>query len=261
MNAADGPATGGSALDLILVIDIGNSGAKVGAVRGESVAGPARLPRVDARAVREIAGPMLKGKQAVIAIAGSDPTRVEGLVWEVRKLRLGTVVGVGPGHAGIPPAALEQPERAGVDRRLQILGAVHLAGGAAVAVVSCGTALTVDVGTADGALRGGAIAPGLGLGARALAEGTALLPRITLAGEAGMPAPDTERAIRAGLILGAAGAVERLLEEAGIGSDVPVYLTGQDATHLQPHLRRPVRAHPGLGILGAALAVRARPPR
>ncbi len=246
---------------LVLVIDIGNSGGKVGAVRGADVAGPVRLPRVDGRAVRDIAGPMLKGKQAVIAIAGSDPARVEGLVWEVKKLRLGTVVGVGPDHRGIPPAALARPEQAGVDRRLQVLGAAHLAGGVAVAVVSCGTALTVDVGDAAGALQGGAIAPGLGLGARALAEGTALLPRIALPGEAVMPAPDTERAIRAGILLGAAGAVERLLEEAGLGSQVPVYLTGQDAPHLQPHMRCAVRVHPGLGILGAALAVRARPPR
>ena len=247
-------------LDVILVIDVGNSGAKVGAVRGDDVAGPARLPRVDGRAVRDIAGPMLKGKDAVIAIAGSDPNRIDSLAWEVQKLRLGTLAKVGPDHKGIPKPGVDQPTRAGVDRRVQVLAATHLAGEAA-SVISCGTALTVDIGDANGALVGGAIAPGLGLGAKALADGTARLPLVDLKGDASMPARDTEPAIRAGLLLGAAGAVERLLEAGGVGADTPVYLTGADAPHLQPHLRRAVRPHPGLGILGVALAVRASPPR
>lgn len=254
------PQKSPSNLDVILVIDVGNSGAKVGAVRGEDVAGPVRLPRVDGRAVRDIAGPMLKGKDAVIAIAGSDPARIDSLVWEVQKLRLGTLAKVGPDHKGIPAPGVDEPARAGVDRRVQVLAATHLAG-EAVAVVSCGTALTVDIGDAEGALLGGAIAPGLGMGAKALADGTARLPLIDLKGDAGMPARDTEPAIRAGLLLGAAGGVERLLDAAGVGAAMPVYLTGADAPHLEPHLTRSVRVHPGLGILGVALAVRASPPR
>ncbi len=115
-------------LDLIIVIDVGNSGAKLGAVRGDDVAGPMRLPRADGRAVRELAAPMLKGKEAVLAISGSDPTKIDGLVWEVEKLRLGTCVKVGADHAGIPEAKVDRPERAGVDRRVQLLGATRLAG-------------------------------------------------------------------------------------------------------------------------------------
>jgi pantothenate kinase type III len=247
-------------LDLILVIDIGNSGGKIGAVRKDNVAGPVRLPRLDGRAVGDLAKPLLQGRQAVIAIGGSDPARVDSLVWEVKKLRLGPVVGVGPKHAGLPTPQVDQPEQAGVDRRTQVLAAVTLAGEAA-AVVSCGTALTIDVGNAKGALMGGAILPGLGLGAKALAEGTAKLPLIDLKGVAGMPARDTDSAIRTGLLAGAAGAVEHLLLQADVAESQPVYLTGQDAAHLAPHLTRPVRPHPGLGIYGIALAVRAAPPR
>lgn len=246
-------------LDLILVIDVGNSGAKVGAVRKDDVAGPVRLPRVDGRTVREFAAPMLKGREAVIAVAGSDPSRIEGLVWEIQKLRLGTVVSVAPAHRGLPAAKVDQPEKAGVDRRAQVFAAVQLAGRAA-AVVSCGTALTVDVGDDAGALLGGAILPGLGLGAKALAEGTARLPLVELKGPTGMPARDTDSAIRTGLVVGAAGAARHLLDQAGVDDDTPLYLTGADAAHLEPHLGRPVRVHPGLGIYGIALAVRARPP-
>ncbi len=87
------------------------------------------------------------------------------------------------------------------------------------------------------------------------------LPDVQLAGEVGMPARHTEEAIRTGLRLGAAGAVERLLAEAGVEDSMPVYVMGQDAAHLTPHLRRAVRSLPGIGILGVALAVRAHPPR
>ncbi|MEZ6007536.1 MAG: type III pantothenate kinase [Planctomycetota bacterium] len=247
-------------LDLILVLDVGNSGAKIGAVRGEQVAGPVRLPRADGRAVGDLARPMLQGRKAVIAVTGSDPQKIEGLIWEVRKLRLGTLVAVGPDHKGIPAAHVDAPAKAGVDRRLQVLAATTLAGGAPAAVVSAGTALTVDLGAASGALLGGAIAPGLSLGANALSSGTALLPKIDLAGDTRMPGRSTDVAIRAGLLLGAAGAVERLLEASGLEDGAPVYLTGHDAPHLQPHVRRELRPHPGLGLLGAALAVRAAPP-
>ena len=101
---------------------------------------------------------------------------------------------------------------------------------------------------------------GLSMGARALASGTAKLPVVELAGETGMPGKSTETAIRSGLLLGAAGAVTRLLADAGVGPQVPLYLTGQDAPHLAPHLDRPTRPQPGLGILGVALAVRSAPP-
>ena len=247
-------------LSLILVIDVGNSGAKLGAVVGEKVAGPIRLPRTDARAVGDMAKPMLKGREAIVAISGSDPQKIEGLAWEVRKLRLGTCVNVGPDHPGIPEALVDEPLKAGVDRRTQVLAAAELAG-EAVAVVSCGSALTVDVGDEEGRLLGGAILPGLGMGARALASGTAKLPVVDLAGETGMPARTTETAIRSGLLTGAAGAVARLLADAGVAPERPLYLTGQDAPHLAPHLQRPTRAQPGLGILGVALAVRAAPPK
>lgn len=247
-------------LDLIVVVDVGNSGAKLGAVKGEDVAGPMRLPRPDARAVREVAAPMLGGKTALIALTGSDPKKIDGLAWELEKLRLGTIVKVGPGFRGLPAAQVDRPERVGVDRRVQVLGAARLADGP-VAVVSCGTAITVDLGTAEGVLLGGAILPGLGLGARALAQGTARLPEVQLEGPVGMPAKDTVEAIRTGLRLGAAGAVDRLLAEADPEASRTVLLTGQDAQWIADGLSRPARVVAGLGILGAALAVRAHPPR
>jgi pantothenate kinase type III len=242
--------------ELTIVVDVGNSGAKIGAVRGEDVAGPKRLDEATGRGVRREAEPLLQGGEGRFVVFGSQPGKVKDLAWEIGKLRMGPCVAVGPEHPGLPRARVEHPERAGVDRRVQVLGAASIAGGAVV-VIGCGTALTVDLGDADGALLGGAILPGLTLGMRALAAGTARLPVVTLEGPVGMPARDTETAIRTGILLGAAGAIGHLLAEAG-RADVPVFLTGQDAGLLVERLGRPVRRHPGLGLLGAAVAARTR---
>lgn len=251
MSPADAPAADG----LVLVVDIGNSGAKLGAVRGEDVAGPVRLPAADAKSVRALAEPMLKGQQALVAICGSHPDKARDLAWELSKSRLGEIVALETNHPGVPWPKVAQPERAGMDRRVQCLAARHLAGGPA-AVVSCGTAITVDLCDVDGALVGGAILPGLTLGMKALAAGTALLPEVVLEGPVAMPARDTETALRTGLVLGAAGAVERLLLAAGVPAELPLYVTGQDAKVLSAHLGRPHRLHPGLGLLGIARAAR-----
>jgi len=244
-------------IDLVLVVDVGNSSAKVGAVRGEDVAGPVRLPAPDAKSVRAFAEPMLKGHKALIAVCGSNPGKARDLAWELGKLKLGQAVAIDSDHPGVPRPKVAQPERAGMDRRVQALAARYLASGPAV-VISCGTAITVDLADEEGALAGGAILPGLMLGMKALASGTALLPEVSLEGPVVMPALDTETAIRTGLVLGAAGAVDRLLAESGVPASRPLFLTGADAKLLAPHLGRVQRLHPGLGLLGIAIAARTR---
>jgi type III pantothenate kinase len=246
-------------VDLVLVIDVGNSGAKLGVVKGEDVAGPVRLPSADGKAIRDFARPLVKDAKPVTAVCGSDLTRVKDLAWELGKFGFKDAVVVGHDHRGLPKARVAQPANAGMDRRVQALAASVLAAGPAV-VVSAGTALTVDAAAADGALLGGSIGVGLGLGAKALTIGSDKLPLIDLQGAVTLPAPDTETAIRAGLVLGAAGAVERLIEGLRPAPGCTVFLTGADAAVLSPHLRIPHRMHGGLAILGVALAVRRAPP-
>ncbi len=237
---------------LYIVVDVGNSGAKIGAVRGEDVAGPRRLAEATGRGVRAEAEPLLQGGEGTFVVYGSDPGKARDLAWEIGKLRLGPVIELDTKSKGIPAAQVLQPERAGIDRRVQALGAATLAGGPAV-VVSCGTALTVDVADGQGALLGGAILPGLTLGMRALAAATARLPVVDLKGETAFPGRDTEMAIRTGILLGAAGAVERLLASLA-GDEATLFLTGNDAGLLASRLTATPRRHPGLGLFGASIA-------
>jgi pantothenate kinase type III len=66
--------------------------------------------------------------------------------------------------------------------------------------------------------------------------------------------------LRAGIVVGGAGAVERLVEAVRPSPSAVVFLTGADAAALAPHLRLTHRVHGGLGLLGVALAVRRSPP-
>ncbi|MBL9087705.1 MAG: type III pantothenate kinase [Planctomycetia bacterium] len=247
------------AIDLVLVIDVGNSGTKLGVVRGEDVAGPVRLPRNDAAAVREFAKPLVRDEKPLVAVCGSDAVKAKDLAWELAKVGFPGAVVVAHDHPGLPRSRAHQPETAGVDRRVQVLGASTIVAGPAV-VVSCGTALTIDVAGADGALLGGTIGIGLGLAARALTVGAEKLPLVDLKGAVPLPALDTEAALRSGIVLGAAGGVERILEGLRPDPACPVFLTGLDAALLSPHLRVPHRVHLGLGLLGVAAALRRSPP-
>ena len=155
------------------------------------------------------------------------------------------------------PTRIPEPGKVGVDRLLLALGAVGLAGAPCI-VVSAGTAITVDLVDADGAFAGGAIAPGFGLCARALHEGTALLPLVEPAVPEQDVGADTPAALRSGIYRACAGGVLGLIVRyrglAGCAS-APVVVTGTDAHLLLPALPdRGTRHAPDLIFAGMAAA-------
>jgi type III pantothenate kinase len=107
------------------------------------------------------------------------------------------------------PIRVAHPERVGPDRLLNALAAARIHGTPAV-VVDVGTATTWECVDAEGAFVGGAIAPGLQLGLRALAERTALLPRVAPTLPERAIGRDTVEAIRSGTVLGHRELVEGL---------------------------------------------------
>lgn len=154
---------------------------------------------------------------------------------------------------------LETPETTGRDRLYAARAAVDLLG--ACLVVDAGTALTVDA-VEPGVFRGGAIAPGPALLARALSAGGARLPAFEPAPAVRALGRSTADALRAGVGVGLEGAalrlVERVGEEAGLPSDAPVALTGGAAAWVAPALERtlrPVLLDPWLVLRGLARAL------
>lgn len=141
-------------------------------------------------------------------------------------------------EAGGIQSLYEPPESLGADRFAALVGARARYGGRSVCVVDCGTAITIDALDSTGVFQGGVILPGMRASAQALQRATSL-PALEETGATSALGRRTLEALRGGLVIGAAGAVDRLLDEqkSWLADDPAVILTGGDALALAPYLR------------------------
>jgi type III pantothenate kinase len=151
---------------------------------------------------------------------------------------------------------VDEPDRVGIDRVLSAYAA-WIRFQSPLVVIDAGSAITVDWVDATGAFCGGAIMPGLELQARSLVMGTEALPQIELNQGAAirLPATNTADAIRAGIVLGVAsaldGMIDRYADNRQRSSDsFSVVLTGGDAPLLSPQLRKLHQTIPNLVCQG-----------
>lgn len=91
--------------------------------------------------------------------------------WSIGYLALRPVFARSRDHCGLVRNAYREPHLLGVDRWLGIVATYQLVNKACI-VVSCGTAITVDLVAQDGEHLGGFIAPGLNLMLDSLTSGT-----------------------------------------------------------------------------------------
>ena len=112
---------------------------------------------------------------------------------------------------------LERPDMVGIDRLVDAVAVNRLRDPSRPAViVDVGTAITVDLVSADGAFLGGSILPGIQMAARALHHFTDLLPLVSVSDLSAPPSPlgtSTESAMQAGLFWGAVGAIRQLIDQ------------------------------------------------
>ena len=161
--------------------------------------------------------------------------------------------------------AVERPDMVGIDRLLDAVGADYLrSAGRPAVVVDVGSAITVDLLSAEGVFLGGAILPGIAMSARAMHTFTDLLPLIEMSELAAPPRPlgtSTEPAMRSGLFWGAVGAIRQLIEQlAEEASDEPeIFLTGGASAAVAQLLGRRARHVPHLTLAGIALTAISQP--
>jgi type III pantothenate kinase len=197
---------------VFLAIDIGNSAAKAAAVEGSTIHSAGRLDTSAATGddlldgLRVLAGARDEPPAGIIAASVVDRW-TERLERAAAAMALPLTV-VAASHIPIS-TALVRPDQTGPDRLLAAWAASRLYG-SPVIVVDLGTATTVDAVDGDGFFLGGAILPGLGLAADALADHTARLPRIELELPADAIGAETTTAIASGVVIGHIGAVREL---------------------------------------------------
>jgi type III pantothenate kinase len=132
-------------------------------------------------------------------------------------------------------------------RDVETLGADRIANAVAasklykvdVIIIDFGTATTICFISEQGEYKGGAIMPGLGMSAEALSEKTAKLPKIDLRLPAKLLEESTAGNINTGIVLGHAGAVDRITGEiaAEIQKKPVIIATGGYAELITPHIK------------------------
>src|SRR3989338_519407 len=148
---------------------------------------------------------------------------------------------------------IRKPQELGADRIANAVAAHKLYKGHLI-VIDFGTATTFCVISAKGEYKGGAIMPGLEISAYILFEKTAKLPRVELRLPRKTIGDDTESNILSGIILGHAGAVERIIREikAEITPDkgINVIATGGFANLIVPYIKGIKKVNPFLTLEG-----------
>jgi type III pantothenate kinase len=152
---------------------------------------------------------------------------------------------------------VEEPLSVGADRIVNVLAAVELFHADSV-VVDFGTATTFDCVTADARFLGGAIMPGLRTSADQLTRRAAKLPATELRAPSRVIGRRTEECIRAGVLYGAADAVDgmvrRITAEWPGGKKPRVVATGGLAAVVAPLTTTIELTDPDLTLRGLRIA-------
>ncbi|MDY4042075.1 MAG: type III pantothenate kinase [Collinsella sp.] len=255
------------ARERVLAVDVGNTVTKIGLFADGELAGTCSLTTPERLTQDEAALELERALARIPGGAGAPAGSILACVvpalagtWE-RALRAavsGRALVVGPGLKTGLTMRYDDPAEVGADRVADAVAA-RAALGSPVVVVDLGTTTTFEVVDGGGAFAGGIIAPGMALGAVALAAGAAQLPMVGVTAPRRTIGRSTREAMRAGVVLGEVARIDGLLDliMAELGAEAPVILTGEPAPDLAPLLKREavVREHltlEGLGLLWQA---------
>jgi type III pantothenate kinase len=164
----------------------------------------------------------------------------------------------GQGEASWPIRLdVDEPQNVGADRALNALAA-HAKYAGELIVIDFGTATTFDLVGADGAYRGGIIAPGINLSLDALVSAAAKLPRIAIeapAGNLSVIGRTTQSQMQSGIYWGYVAMLEGLTKrmKREVGAPVTVVATGGLASLFDEHTEVFDAIEPDLTIQGLSL--------
>jgi type III pantothenate kinase len=239
---------------MLCAVDVGNTAVKVAWFEGETLVREERREglgsqvfsawlKAELEATRSralvVACVVPAWREAVRTSAGALPLRFAG------EADLRTATAPAAGVVGL-----------GADRWMAAEAA--FAGSGPALAIAAGTATTFTVVDDRGAIRGVAIAPGLGLGADALARAGAQLFAVPLEVPAHVLGSDTAAALQSGLLHGHAALIDGLRDrlEREWGAPLRAVGTGGWMQRLQPLLARPLEVDPHLVLRGLAHAGR-----
>lgn len=232
-----------------LALDIGNTAVKAGCFDGAALREMAG--GLTAAQVRELLQRWQPRHVIVASVAGDAALQAE----ELREWVAGEILTFDPATTAIPLRnAYATPHTLGADRLAAAAGAAGLRPGQPTLVVDAGTALKMDLVTADGTYHGGSIGPGLGMRLRALHAFTGRLPLVELpAADATIPltGDSTTGSLLSGVVNGAVAEISGFIAQyQQLYPWLGVLLTGGDAAFLAARLPNRIFVVPELVLLG-----------
>jgi len=242
---------------MILAVDAGNSNIVLGCMEGLEIRHTLRLKTDRAMSAAGYTVTLQAAlAQAGFSVAGFEGGILSSVVAAVTEPLSGPVLVVGKTAKTTLPLCIDQPETIGADLIAAAEGALAQYAPPLV-LIDMGTATTFSVLDKSGAFLGGAIAPGVQLGAEALTQRTGL-PMTELSAPQSPLSHSTTDCLRSGIIYGAAAMVDGMLDrlETALGTPVTAIATGGLARCVIPHCRRPVTLDDQLLLRGLAVMYR-----
>jgi type III pantothenate kinase len=253
---------------MLLALDIGNTEITVGLFAGAELERSWRLTTHPQRTADEWSSAI----RALFGQAGLDITRVTSTILasvvpsttdavaDALLMATGTTPVEVTAQTPLPIRLdVEEPMTVGADRIVNTVAASRLFGVDTI-VVDFGTATTLDCITKDGVFLGGIIAPGLKTSGENLIRRAAKLQPTELAPPARALGRRTEDCIKAGLVYGAADAVDglvrRLKAEWPTRSVPKVIATGGYASLVAKYSSEIEEVHPDLTLRGLQISHR-----
>ena len=222
---------------MLLAVDIGNTNVTIGVFAGEELRATWRVA-TDTDKLADEYGVIINN---LLALEGIERSKIERIVFasvvpvlasvfeEVfRRYFKVTALRIGAGVKTGLRVLYEDPREVGADRIVDAVAALRLHKPPLI-IVDVGTATVFDAVSRDGDYLGGAIAPGIGVAADALAQKAAMLRSVDLQRPPKHAVGNnTTAAMQSGILFGYAGLIEAMVRrfKAEIGEDAWVVGTG-----------------------------------
>lgn len=221
---------------MILTVDIGNTNISLGVFDGDRLVASIRLSTILSGTRDEYAGRLVsvfdlygvRREDIRGAILSSVVPPLNAVLREAIRFVFGVeALTVGPGIKTGLNIHCDHPASVGSDLICACV-AVHTMHGSPALIVDMGTATKIMVMDRRGTFVGVSIIPGVLMGLRALSDGTAQLPQVSLETPGSPVAKNTADAMRSGVIYGNAALIDGMIDRFAevLGGDVPVYATG-----------------------------------
>lgn len=232
-------------LNMLLVLDIGNTNTVVGVYQDSALTHHWRLETKKERTADEL-GILLKelfqfsdlsfASIADVVVASVVPP-LDFAVQRMCQRYLNLTPIVLNAETPIPiKIRLDHPEEIGADRITNAVAGFHRYGGPII-IVDFGTATTFDYINSRGEYRGGAIAPGIAISNEALFERASKLPHVEIKKPKSVIGRNTISSMQAGIFYGYVGMVDeivkRIIQESG-EKKVKVIATGGFTSLIAP---------------------------